>query len=57
MTLQLLVVHLGNTGEFGSGLPDVAPYRTPETHLVGGRGDRALALIQPIEERALKGSF
>lgn len=41
---QLLVVHLGNTGEFGSGLPQFAPYRTPEIHLVWGRGDLAPAL-------------
>jgi hypothetical protein len=41
---QLLVVHLGNTGEFGSGLPQFAPYRTPETHLVWGRGDLAPTL-------------
>jgi hypothetical protein len=41
---QLLVVHLGNTGEFGSGLPQFAPYRTPETHLVWGRGDLAPSL-------------
>jgi hypothetical protein len=41
---QLLVIHLGNTGEFGAGLPQFAPYRTPETHLVWGRGDLAPAL-------------
>ncbi len=41
---QLLVIHLGNTGEFGAGLPQFAPYRTPETHLVWGRGDLAPTL-------------
>jgi len=38
-SVQLLVVHLGSTGEAGIGLPQYAPYPHPETYLVWGRGD------------------
>lgn len=36
---QLLVVHLGSTGEAGLGLPQFADEPHPETYLVWGRGD------------------
>ena len=38
-SVQLLVVHLGSTGEAGIGLPQYAPYPHPETYMVWGRGD------------------
>jgi hypothetical protein len=37
--LQLLVVHLGSTGEAGTGLPQYSSEPHPETYLVWGRGD------------------
>jgi len=37
--LQLLVVHLGCTGEAGAGLPQYSSEPHPETYLVWGRGD------------------
>jgi hypothetical protein len=37
--LQLLVVHLGCTGEAGVGLPQYSTEPHPETYLVWGRGD------------------
>jgi hypothetical protein len=37
--LQLLVVHLGTTGEAGLGLPQFTDKPHPETYLVWGRGD------------------
>jgi len=42
-SLQLLVVHLGNYGEVGEGLPQLktATHPSPETYLVWGRGDLA----------------
>jgi len=42
-SVQLLVVHLGNYGEAGQGLPqlDTETYPSPETYLVWGRGDIA----------------
>lgn len=36
---QLLVVHLGSTGEAGLGLPQYSGEPHPETYLVWGRGD------------------
>jgi hypothetical protein len=36
---QLLVVHLGCTGEAGAGLPQFSSEPHPETYLVWGRGD------------------
>ncbi|MCH2125338.1 MAG: hypothetical protein MK165_11120 [Pirellulaceae bacterium] len=36
---QLLVVHLGSTGEAGIGLPQYSKEPHPETYLVWGRGD------------------
>ncbi len=36
---QLLVVHLGSTGEAGTGLPQYSTEPHPETYLVWGRGD------------------
>ena len=36
---QLLVVHLGSTGEAGTGLPQYSGEPHPETYLVWGRGD------------------
>ncbi len=36
---QLLVVHLGSTGEAGTGLPQYSSEPHPETYLVWGRGD------------------
>jgi hypothetical protein len=36
---QLLVVHLGSTGEAGVGLPQFSNEPHPETYLVWGRGD------------------
>lgn len=36
---QLLVVHLGSTGEAGPGLPQFSNDPHPETYLVWGRGD------------------
>jgi len=36
---QLLVVHLGSTGEAGTGLPQFSTEPHPETYLVWGRGD------------------
>ena len=36
---QLLVVHLGTTGEAGVGLPQFTEMPHPETYLVWGRGD------------------
>lgn len=36
---QLLVVHLGNYGESGIGLPQYSNDPSPETYLVWGRGD------------------
>lgn len=36
---QLLVVHLGSTGEAGSGLPQYTAEPHPENYLVWGRGD------------------
>src|SRR5262245_41423628 len=36
---QLLVVHLGSTGEAGVGLPQFSTEPHPETYLVWGRGD------------------
>jgi hypothetical protein len=36
---QLLVVHLGSTGEAGTGLPQYSAEPHPETYLVWGRGD------------------
>lgn len=36
---QLLVVHLGSTGEAGVGLPQYSAEPHPETYLVWGRGD------------------
>jgi hypothetical protein len=37
--LQLFVVHLGSTGEAGTGLPQYSNEPHPETYLVWGRGD------------------
>jgi hypothetical protein len=37
--IQLLVVHLGCTGEAGAGLPQFSSEPHPETYLVWGRGD------------------
>lgn len=36
---QLMVVHLGSTGEAGTGLPQYSDEPHPETYLVWGRGD------------------
>ena len=38
-TIQLLVVHLGSTGEAGVGLPQYTDQPMPETYFVWGRGD------------------
>jgi len=38
-SVQLLVVHLGSTGESGSGLPQYSSVPHPDTYLVWGRGD------------------
>jgi hypothetical protein len=38
-SFQLLVVHLGSTGEFSPGLPQFAQHTHPETYLLWGRGD------------------
>ncbi|NUM54536.1 MAG: hypothetical protein HUU46_12895 [Candidatus Hydrogenedentes bacterium] len=37
--VQLLVVHIGLTGEGGQGLPQFTDQQSPETYLVWGRGD------------------
>jgi len=37
--VQLLVVHLGSTGEFEPGLPQYSDYAHPETYMLWGRGD------------------
>ena len=38
-SVQLFVVHLGNYGEAGVGLPQYSENPSPETYLVWGRGD------------------
>ena len=42
---QLLVVHLGSTGEAGTGLPQYSGEPHPETYLVWGRGDLGYTVL------------
>ncbi len=39
--VQLLIVHLGSSGEFEPGLPQFSDYPHPETYMLYGRGDLA----------------
>jgi len=39
--VQLLIVHLGSSGEFAPGLPQYSDYPHPETYMLYGRGDLA----------------